>query len=263
MLSQAVQEELREEDFTGGHLRIVSGNLNDLFYLVAPISGRTFLYQESQSVDPVGNVVAQRFWHPPQIWNIARVAVILGIVYGHSNANPQIYQLWDTAQWHDDSPDNTPLPYDAVMRMSYKRVNGKGGPRRWGMGIFDKSFFEGFISPGVNLYANIYMGYQGSQGLQSVVINSVQSPAQFFSGNSPSSLGDASLGDNPLGDGLTPESNDQELLPKFMAMPGVNPVNCFEYEIEVYSSDPDSRWEMLSLGVNITLSQTQAVFLRK
>ena len=71
------------------------------------------------------------------------------------------------------------------------------------------------------------------------------------------------MGDNPLGDGLTPESNDQELLPKFVVIRDVNPVNCFEYELEVYSTDPDSRWEILSLGVNITLAEQQAVFIRK
>ena len=262
-LSISVVDELTETDFTGGHLRVISGNLSNIIYITSPITGSTYFYQEIQSVDPVGNVVSQKLWHPPQIWNISRIAVIGGIVFGYSNSNPQIYQLWDTDQWHDDSPSGDPLPYSCVMRMSYKRVNGKSGPRRQGLGLFDKSFFEGYMPTGVNLYANIYMGYQGSQGLQQKIINDNDNPAKFFSGNTPTSIGEGSLGDNPLGDGLTPESNDQELLPKFVVIRDVNPVNCFEYELEVYSTDPDSRWEILSLGVNITLAEQQAVFIRK
>lgn len=262
-LSQDVLDELSEEDFTGGHLKIVSGNLSNIVYITAPISGRTFLYQELQSLDPVGNVVAKRLWHPPFVWSVSRIALIAGIVYGHSSANPQIYQLWDTGQWHDDSPSNQPLPYVCVQRMAYKRINSKAGERRQGLCFFDKLLSEGYMANGVNLYANIYLGYQGAQGLRQVVINSVLSPAKFFSGSTPPSLGDSSLGDNPLGDGLTPESNDQELLPKFLVINKINPQNCFEYEIEVYSVDPDSRWETLSLGVNAQVAEQQATFLTK
>ncbi len=263
LLSQQVLDELGEEDFTGGHLKIVAGNLGTAMYLTAPISGRTFFYQELQELDTVGNVVAKRLWQPPQIWGISRIAIIAGVVYGHSNSNPQIYQLWDTDQWHDDSPSDEPIPYVCVQRMSYKRVNGKYGPRRQGLGIFDKAFFEGYMANGVNLYANIYLGYQGSQGLRNVVINSIQFPAQFFSGVTPPPLGGNSLGDNPLGDGLSPEANDQDLLNKYIAITDVNPGNCFEYELEVYSYDLDSRWETLSLGVNISQAEQLPTFIRK
>lgn len=255
-LSVDVQDELAQEDFTGGALR----GIGDIIYITAPNSGRDYMHETKESVDFNGNVVAtERLWHPPQIRSVSRFAVINGDIFGHSTANPQIYQIWDTNQWHDDSPSDEPIPYNCVQKMSY-RSNG----RRQGIEAFDKVFWEGYLSNGTNLNANIYFDYQGSSGLQNVVINSIATPAIFFSSGNPPSLGSNPLGDNPLGVGLNPEQNDQELLPKARAIADVNITNSFEYDIELYSTDPDCRWETLCLGANPRLSaQQQAGFLRK
>lgn len=258
-LSQAVYNELGEEDFTGGHLRAIG----DFIYITAPNNGRDWMHQTRESVDANGNITAERLWHPPQIRNVSRFAVIDGIVYGHSNANPMIYQVWDTDQWHDDSPSDESLPYDCYMRMAYKRGGDKSGERRQGLIAFDKAYFEGYIANGVNLNANIYVDYQGSTSLQNVNINDNSNPATFFSSNSELSIGTTSLGENPLGDGIYSDDSDQELLPKFRVICGVNPADCFEYSLEVYSNDADSRWEILSLGVNPTPQELSAVFIRK
>jgi len=258
-LSQAVFNEFEQEDFTGGHLRAIG----DFIYITAPNNGRDWMHQTRESVDSQGNVTAERLWHPPQIRNISRFAVIGGVVFGHSNANPQIYQVWDTEQWHDDSPSDEPLPYDCYMRMAYRRGKDRDGERRQGLINFDKAYFEGYISNGVNLNANIFIDYQGSTSLQNVNINSNTDSATFFSSNSELSLGTNPIGENPLGDGVSSEDSDQELLPKFRVICGVNPADCFEYSLEVYSNEADSRWEILSLGVNPTPQEFSAVFLRK
>lgn len=253
-LSQPVQSELSEEDFTGGHLVCVG----DFVRVSAPVNGRDWMYQTRESVDASGNVVAERLWHPPQIRNISRFVVIGGVEFGHSNANPQVYQIDDTDQWHDDGPSDgadgqpIPLPYTARMLVTYQNAGELKGGNRALLETFDKTFFEGYMTTGTNLYGNAYFDYQGSKSLQAIEINTEKKPAKFFSSQNPASLGDASLGDNPLGDGLTPESNDQELLPKFRAIRKVNPMNCFENTLEVYSDDVDSRWEILCLGTNMT-----------
>ncbi|MES2060210.1 MAG: hypothetical protein V4438_04235 [Patescibacteria group bacterium] len=254
-LSQDVQVEFAQENFTGGALRCVG----DFIYVTAPVNGRDWMHQTRETVDAAGNVVAERLWHPPQIRNISRFAVISGVLYGHSNANPMIYQVWDTLQWSDDGPAGDALPYTAVMKMSYRNLKG----RRQGLMYFDKVYFEGYMTQGTLLYANIYMDYQGNAGIQNITINALQNLAQFFFGINPPSMGTSSLGDNPLGDGLTPDVNDQELLPKFRAIRGVDSVNVFEYDIEIYSSDLDCRWEILSEGANPVIAPQQATFLRK
>lgn len=258
-LSQQVQTEFVAENFIGGHLRCIG----DFIYVTAPVNGRDWMHQTRETVDKAGNVVAERLWHPPQIRNISRFVVISGTLYGHSNANPMIYQIWNTLQWSDDGPSGDPLPYTCVMKLSYRHLGGKSGDRRQGMLQFDKVYVEGYMANGSLLYGNIYMDYQGAKGVQGITINTINRPATFFYGNNPPSLGTDDLGDNPLGDGLTPDTNEQELLNKYRVIRKVNPVNVFEYDIEIYSSDLYSRWEVLAVGVNPVLADQEPTFLCK
>lgn len=249
LLSLPIYDELKDEDFTGGHVRVV----DKIVYITAPLSGRDYMYEIREFVDSNGGIHAERIWQPPQVRNISRIAVIDGVTYGHSNSNPQIYQLWDTMQWHDDSPSGDPLPYDSIMRMSYQQ-----GERKQGKIKFDKLYVEGYITQGTKLYANVYWDYQGATGIANLDLNST-GDIKTYSGGSAPSIGDSSLGDNPLGDGLTIEANDQEMLPKFRIIKGVASTDCFEYALELYTSDVDSRWEVLVLGVNLGLADSQGI----
>jgi len=254
LLSLNVQSEFSEEDFTGGHLR----SIGDTIYITAPNNGRDWMHQTREIVDAYGNITAERLWHPPQVRNISRFAVISGVIYGHSNANPMIYQVWDTDQWVDDSSTDEQIPYACVMRTVYS-----SDKNRLALISFDKTGYEGYMTQGTLLNANIYFDYQGAAALQNVTINDNFNPAKFFSGTVGISFGQSTFGDNPLGDGLTPESNDQELLPKFRAICDVNPTDCFEFAFEIYSTEADCRWEIISVGTNAEESTNQAVFLRR
>lgn len=260
LLSQDVQDELAEEDFTLGQLKAVSDRRGDIVYINAPVSGKTYMYQERSSLDASGNVLAERLWHPPQTWNITRVDSIAGNTVGFSNSNPQIYQLWDTNQWHDDAPAGS-LVYQSVVLFSYFNIN-----RRQGKLNFDKVYYEGYITTNTNLYGGIYYDYQGSKGLLSVIINDNTSPLtdnQLFTGVVPPSLGDASLGDNPLGDGLNTLPDDQALVPKFRVIITVSQIDCYEYALMVYSPNIDARWEILAIGTDQSLSFAQGVEIVK
>lgn len=257
-ISLQVRDELYDEDFTGGHLRTISTDTGAIVYMTAPLSGRDYMFETRQQLNDNGDIVAERFWHTPQVRNISRFAVIEGIVYGHSNANPQLYQVWNTMQWHDDSPSDEPLPYNAVARFAYRQHD-----RRQGMIRFDKVYYEGYCTQGTNLYGNIYQDYQGSTSTQNVTINSASDLATLFSGSVSPSMGDSSLGDNPLGQGLSIEANDQEQLPKYRAICDVNPIDSFEYALEVYSTDLDSRWELLAIGTDAAESENYPVHIRK
>lgn len=252
-LSTAIKDELSDETFTGGHVRAVG----DFIHITAPLSGRDYMYEVREGMNKEGAIEGERFWHPPQVRNVARFAVISGVLYGHSNANPQIYQIWDTMQWHDDDPTDSGLGYDAIAFFNYRNHG-----RRMGMTSFDRAYFEGYVTQGTSLSANFYQNYQGSEAIQFVTINSPTSPAAFQSGDISPSIGDASLGDNPLGQGLSLAANDQERLPKFRKFTDVNPVDCYEYAIAVFSTELDSRWELLALGTNASESSNYPVQLR-
>lgn len=254
-LSQGLREELQEVDFTGGALRAVG----DYIFITSPVTGLTYYHETREVVDSSGNIVAERLWHPPQTWQASRIALIDGITYGHSAVNPQIYQLFATLQWHDDSPSDEPLSYDATMAMSYRNTE-----RRQGLTAFDKVYYEGYMTEGTTLLSLVLADYQGSTGTANPVINSVQAPATFFQGGYSPSLGDSSLGENPLGIPLSEVADDQENLPKFRAITDVGKQNCFEYQLIVYSQEVDSRWEILALGPNAEITKNQqATWLRK
>lgn len=250
-LSLLVQDELNGEDFTSGHLRAV-GNI---IYVTAPNSGRDYMLEKREGINGLGQITSDWFWHPPQVRNVSRFAVISGVLYGHSNSFPQIYKIWDTGQWHDDSPNSitTGVPYDAIVRLAYQQAG-----RRQGKLQFDKIYIEGYCTQGTKLYGNTYIDYQGATALYNLDLNST-GDIQTYSGQSAPSLGDSSLGDNPLGDGLTQETSDQELLPKFRIIKATSQTDCFEYALEVYTQDLDSRWELLCIGTNAYVSDAQAV----
>lgn len=254
-LSLAVQDELKDESFTSGHLRAI-GNI---IYITAPVSGRDYMLERRDGINYLGQITSEWFWHSPQIRNVSRFAVIAGVVFGHSNSFPQLYQIWDTSQWHDDSPNSTTtgVSYDCVLRLAYNQ-----GGRRQGKWSFDKEYVEGYITQGTKLYGNVYFDYQGSSGISNLDLNS-KGDIPLFSGSNAPSLGDSSLGDNPLGDGLSIESNDQEMLSKFRIIKGVSLTDCFEYALEIYSQDLDSRWEVIAIGANATMSEADPVEIMK
>ncbi len=252
-VSLPIKEELSEDDFTGGHLRVI----DDTVYITAPNNTRDWMYTVRETLTDDGGVTSEKIWHPPQVRGISRFAVIDGVIYGHSNANPQIYQVWDTDQWYDDNPDDEEIPYTCIARFPYQQ-HGK----RQGMIVFDQIYFEGYMPEGVELLGNAYIDYQGASALQNFVINDETKPAKFWLGNPYPSLGDSPLGDNPLGDGIVPEGGDQELIPKFRKIVGLTGVNHFESSIEVYSIEVNSRWELLAWGTNVREATQQPVHIK-
>ena len=247
-LSQEVARELQKENFTDGCLRCIG----EFIYIVSPDSGKVYIRQERTRVDANGTVVSEKLWHSPFVWNATRIDEIDGSVVVFSNANPQIYDVWDTGQWHDDSPSGEFLPYSCVMALGYR-----GEQRRQGLWSFDKNFTEGYIATGTPLNLLMNYNYQGSASAVTKVINSVDQPAYTF-GQDLASLGENSLGDEPLGNGgITDIANDQDSLPKFKCITSLGLVNAFEWQPIIYSDAIDAQWEILAVAQNATVEPYQ------
>ena len=247
-LSQEISTELSAETFTGGGLRCIG----DFTYVTAPNSGKTYLYQVRQTVDDNNQVVVERLWHSPFIWNATRIDDYNGTVVAFSNANPQMYQTWDTNQWYDDSPSDEQLPYTSTLALSYRT-----GGRRQGLLSFDKLFTEGYLTTGTPLNLTVNYNYLGVTNIITVPINSVERPAYVFT-PSVGSLGDTSLGENPLGD----ELGEGAELSKFKVINSLSLTNVFEYQ-PIYSSETtNAQWEILAVGTNSHVEeQEQANFI--
>lgn len=254
-LSLDVESELSEDDFTGGHLKVVGGTA----YITAPNNARDWMYDIRQRIDENGQVISERLWQAPQIRGVSRFSVIDGVLYGHSNTNPQLYQIWDTNQWVDDDPSEEDMPYIPVIRLAYQNHG-----RRQGRVTFDTLYTEGYMPEGFDLKGTVYLDYRGSSGIRDISVSSDTNPAKFFTGANAPSLGDGSLGEDPLGDGILEEAGRQELLPKFRAMINIpQSKNFFEYGLEFFSVVADCRWELSVCGVNIRQASENAVFLKK
>lgn len=267
-LSKTVRQELIDEDFTGGAIRSV----DEFTYLTSVVSGRTYLFQIRDDVDSVGNLTAQRLWQPPQEWGISRIAVIDGVTYGYSSSTPQLYQLWDTDQWHDDSPQDEPSPYECVARFAYEN-NGL----ETGMVGFNMCYYEGYIAPNSALTGRIRFDYlggthnQGQDGIQEVTISSLEEPGwngipdddsrgmTLFIGQSDAEVGVPQVGVEQVGGTIDALKG----FPKFRVIQDVEETDVFEYQVELYSYEADSRWSVKCFGTNATASVNNPVFLRK
>ncbi len=238
--SQEISTELMEEDFTGGGLKCIG----EFIYVTAPISGKTYLRQERTRVDGNGNIVAERLWHSPFIWNATFIDQIDGVVVAFSDANPQIYDVWDTGQWFDDSPSDEHLPYSCVAAFGYRLL------ARQGLSSFDKQYTEGYITEGTPLNLLMNYNYNGATLQVNAIINSVDQPA-YIAQSSVASLGDSSLGEETLGEGGIAESG-QDALPKFRCINSLSIQNVFEWQPIYYSEAVDADWELLAIADNAT-----------
>jgi len=251
-LSHDIETELSQEDLTGGHLKCIG----DFIYITAPNNGRMWLHETKTSVNANGDVTKEKMWHAPFINNISRVEVIDGVVYGYSNANPQIYQMWDTLQWHDDSPSDEPMPYDSVIAFAYWNVG------RFNLAEFDQVYTEGYMPEGSQISGAVVYEYKGETSVQTFIINADGDPPEFYTGDIGISLGQTSLGDNPLGDATSDEEQDQENLSKWRKFNDLALAHVHEYQLRVYATELDSRFEIIAIGTNEVVSEEYATSLR-
>lgn len=259
LLSLDVFTEFKNLDFTGGHVRGVADQGGETVYITCPTKGIHYFYQIRQKLNQAGDATAERLWHPPQVSGLSRIAVINGQTYGHSVANPMLYQIWDTNQWHDDSPTGDALPYECHISMAYLN---EGQTNKL---AFEKLFATGYMTPGSVVNCNVLQEYQGAKNDPSIVINDPakgKKKARFYSSQQEESLGDASLGDNPLGDGIVFNDPDSAL-PKFRCIRSVTAEQIFEYALDVNSNTADTRLELIAIGVNQTPVTNKPVEIRK
>lgn len=250
-LSQQIATELSNEDFTGGGLKCIG----DFTYVTAPVSGKTYLYQERQSVNDNNQVVVERLWHSPFTWNATRIDDYLGDVVAFSNANPQWYEVW-TNQFHDDSPSGEPLPYTCIFASSYFTMG-----RRQGLFSFDKTFSEFYAALGTPLNLVLNYNYEGATNQITEVVNSATQPGYSFSA-SLASLGDSTLGDKILGDEINIDNTNNLELPKFKVINSVPLTNCIEFQMIYMTDQADAQFEMLAIGANVHVDpNAQATFL--
>lgn len=249
--SLPVWDELKAEDFTGGSLKVV----DDMVNLIAPITGNTWIYQERQIINELGQITSEKIWYPPQVWGISRIALVDGLVFGHSSSNPQMFQLWETDQYHDDtSSDSAATSYKCVARFGYAR------DKRSNVISFNKLFTEGYILENSPLNMDVLFDYQGSEMIVNAIIQAADDllPADaIFMAPLTGIIGGDEIGASDIG------GADGTNFPKFRVIGSTDSTNCFEYLLQFWTDTADARWEILTYGSNTFEKDILPTFINK
>lgn len=246
-VSQPVKEELMAEDFTGGALRVIQ----DRTYLIAPLSGKTYIYEQRDDVDSTGNIVSERIWQPPFEWNISRIAIINNLEYGYSNQSPETYQLWETGQYHDDSPEGI-MPYECVLKFGYWQFRD-----RTKLGDLDKVYLEGYMPQNSPLKCTLLTEYLGSTAIEDIVVSALDDLPTLYTEDG------VLVGQNLVGQELIGGATGMVGTPKFRAIAQYQKHQCFEYQLQLYSFAEDAFWELVCIGTNGSQVINKPVYLIK
>lgn len=218
-------------DFTNVHTRFHRNNA----YIAVPNEGLVLIFN-----------LEKGFWEAPQVLPIRRLAVIGGELYGHSNAVPETYKLFDGQN------DNN-IPINTIAKFNYhnfgSRVNLKN---------FDEFYSEGLISSNTKLTLKLNYDFEGFTTIKEFTINGSDDDI-LFQVVTDTSLGKSSLGKQPLGS----STDDLSDLPKFRQINTMVKADFFEIQTVYESNEIDTDWEIIAFGPNARISKNQPISVKK
>lgn len=236
LLSDPIKTELQNYDTTiPPHIKFWKNRT----YIAFPSESKVIIFDHEKG-----------YWLPPQILPVRRLEIIDGWLYGHSNAVPETYKLFDP-----ETPNDNGNPIDARAYMSYNNF----GRRDWKK-IFDEYFVEGYISSNSELTCGINLDFDGFTSNIEFIVEG-DNPNILFA-----TTGDSSIGKNPLGSepvGTVIDAADE--LSKFRTIfTNTQNANDF-YEVQFYfrSNGEDQRWEILAYGPNAMLSSSDNIPIKQ
>lgn len=233
-LSDPIKTELESYDVTiAPHIKYFKNKT----YIAFPSESKVVIYDHEKG-----------FWQPPQILPVRRFAIIGGELYGHSNAVPETYKLFD----EDVYSDNT-NPIDARAVFAYRNY----GRPDWKKN-FDEWFTEGYISSNTTIDLTIYYDFGGNTSIIEEEIIGTDTDI-LFGPPGDSSIGKAGLGQQPIGSSVDSPSD----LSKFRIIHELRKQDFYEVQVKYASNDVDYRWELLRLGGNVRLSTADNGFIKQ
>jgi hypothetical protein len=257
----AIRELLSLEQVSGGKLPVTLSNPikpdfdaadwtgacalwhKNAFHITAPNDGVMFILEYKEDAD--GRV--RRFWQPPQTLPVRALSSYDGGLYGHSNASPETYLLFDPALFSDTNAGGEKVPIYNVAKYAYK-----GYGKRALLKCFDEYFVEGEISASTTVDVTLYYDYGGF----------TQTTARTIDGSNfdiaEETLLNASMAQQPpaaqpLGGTLSAPDNTL----KFRAILEIAKEDFFELQAVFSSETEDAYWGILAHGANAKISTRQ------
>lgn len=224
-------------------------------YVVAPDASHVYMLNFVEDAD--GKLF--RFWNPPQVLPVRALTNIeidgVEQLYGHSNAVPETYLLFDGASdgQYTDMAVEDKLPIEARAVFAYNNYKKKGILKR-----FDEYYVEGEITPATTGLEMI-LRYDFDGVTQEITKTIDGSNEDILEGQvGINSLAQQSLAINPLGGLLNPPSDAR----KFRCIFEIASEDFFEVQVEFTTSDIDKYWAILSHGSNAELSRRKPINIK-
>jgi len=238
-LSNPIKPDFDAADFTNGCLTWDKNRI----YVSCPNDDKVLILEKKENADGT----TAWFWQPPQILPVRQFAIIGGELYGHSNATPETYKLFDGTNDNEKS-------MNAVAQFAYRSYK-----LRDKLKIFDEWLTEGYISSNCVLTLQLKYEFEGSQQTLEKTIKGYDDNILF----KPSVGG--IIGTEPLGTGRigTGGENAATLNPKFRVINEFPVQDFFEVGARYESDGTDLDWEIVAQGGNMRLSPNQPTHLKQ
>lgn len=206
------------------------------------------------------NGATKRFWNPPQILPVGPMSIIDlddgkgSQLYGHSNAVPESYLLFDGASDGQYSnmavEDKLPIATKAVF--AYNNFGKRGILKN-----FDIYYTEGEVVANTDITMTLDYDYDGvAQSIEKTIEGDNEDILEGSIGFN--SLAQQSLAINPLGGLLNPPSDAR----RFRAEFEIAKEDFFELRVTFESSIVDGYWAVIAHGGNIQLSNRKPTNIR-
>lgn len=235
-------------DWTGGSMLWYKNTIN----LSAPTVSRLYILEFTQDAD--GRT--RRFWQAPQILPVAALSIIMDAFYGHSNAVPETYALFNGGADRDytDIPTADRLPFKAVALFSYsdqyfipRKV--RMFANRSTLKCFDQYISEGEITAGTTIMLRLLYDFGGATQIVTKLINGADGGIVDLD-NNLSSLGQSSFGTQPLGGSSVEPSNKL----RYRVIFDIPKEDYYQIQEEYSTEAVDTYFAVVSRGVNAELS---------
>lgn len=232
-ISDAIKVDFDDYDFTNAHIKYWKNNI----YIALPNEGKVLLFN-----------IEKRYWEPPQILPVRRLAIIEGHLYGHSSSVAETYKLFDPDVYNDNTN-----PIEAIAAFSYQNYGTRSELK-----TLDEVFTEGYIATNTDLTLIVKYDFGGFTSIQEFTIEGDDDSILF------STTADGSLGKNPIGSQPIGSITDSlSGLAKFRQIDTAIRQDFFEVQYYYTSNDVDFQWEILSFGGNPMLSKSKPTSIKK
>jgi hypothetical protein len=185
------------------------------------------------------------YWEAPQVLPVRKLAIIDGVLCGHSNAVPETYKLFTG---HNDNGN----PIEAIAKFSYLQYGDRDRYK-----TLDEWFTEGYISSNTDLTLELNYDYNGATSVQDITISGANEKMLFTSAKTIG-LGKSVLGSEPLGT-TTDEIED---LSKFRIIDTMVKQDFFEIQPTYKTNQIDANWKLLAFGSNANYSSNEPITIK-